>query len=103
MPTVDVVTAIDSTSVARALGSTGLAPAQTSPDGRFVLLGVATASYETTAALIAVDGKPAQTYRVGSALADQVFLQSASGRQAILSTAPTGPALVTLTMAKLKD
>jgi hypothetical protein len=59
--------------VALALGVNGLPTDQAPPAARFVLLGVAAASKGTTATLIAVDGKPAQTFRVDSALTDQFF------------------------------
>ncbi len=102
-PTVESKPAIDSSAVARALGSNGLPVAQTPLAGRFILRGVATGPQGAAAALIAVDGKPAQTFKVGSLVVDQVFLQSASDRQAVLSATLGGPALAMLAMPKLKN
>jgi general secretion pathway protein C len=52
------------------------------------------------AAVIAVDGKPARPYRVGSTIEEGLVLQSVRGRQAMLGPA-AGPALVTLELPPL--
>ena len=100
-PTIETAVAIDSALVARALGATGLPAEQAPLAGRFVLLGVAAGIRGSAAALIAIDGKPAQAFRVGSVLVDDIYLQSASERQAVLSKTQSGPTLVTLNMPKL--
>lgn len=98
------LTAVDSLAVARALGATAAQAApQASLASRFALLGVIAGTPRGNAALIAIDGKPAQTFRVGSTVDDGLVLSSASARQATLSAVPGGPALVTLDMPMLKN
>lgn len=64
---------------------------------RFQLLGVAAGAQSGAgAALIAVDGKPARPYRVGSAIEEGLVLQSVHGRQAVLAAQATGQPLLTL-------
>ena len=85
------VAAVDPTALARLLGSASnavAAPVATAPAlaSRFQLVGVvAGVSSGGGAALISVDGKPARTYRVGSAIEEGVVLQSVHGRQAVLA------------------
>lgn len=76
---------------------------QVSLSSRFSLQGVVAGAPNGGAALIAVDGKPARPYRIGSQLEDGVMLQSTNGRQVILSATTNGPALVTLEMPRLKE
>jgi general secretion pathway protein C len=57
---------------------------------RFQLHGVMTGGPNAGAALIAVDGKPAKTYRVGAVVADGFVLQSAQGRRVSLGSAMDG-------------
>jgi general secretion pathway protein C len=90
--------------VARLLGAVEQGPqAQPAAASRFSLIGVLGATRGGGAALISVDGKPAQPFRVGSQIEDGLFLKSASARQATLATTREGPATVTLTMPTLKD
>jgi general secretion pathway protein C len=64
---------------------------------RFQLVGVvAGVRSGGGAALIAVDGRPAKSFRVGASVAEGMVLQSVRGRQAMLGTAAGGPATVTL-------
>lgn len=90
---------IDPAAVARMLG---VIAAQTdvaaAPDAasRFSLLGVVADTAQNGAALIAVDGKPARPYRVGSMLADGYVLQSVGTRSAALGASADGPTALTL-------
>lgn len=94
------VAAVDPAAIARLLGSTPAAAAMpvaaASVASRFQLVGVAAgASSGGGAAVIAVDGKPARPYRVGSAIDEGLVLQSVQGRRATLGP-PNGPAAVIL-------
>ena len=88
--------------VARLLGAT---PAQAVPQAslasRFALSGVVAGAPGGGAALIAVDGKPARPFRVGSLVEEGLVLQSASARQATLGETRNSPVLVTLDMPSL--
>ena len=87
--------AVDPEALARLLGGapvagTVAAPPVASLASRFQLVGVAAAaSSGAGAAVIAVDGKPARPYRVGSTIEEGVVLQSVRGRQAVLASGPT--------------
>lgn len=94
------VAAVDPDALARLLGSTpqaaALPVAQPSLASRFQLVGVAAGAHSGAgAAVIAVDGKPARPYRVGSTIEEGLVLQSVRGRQAVLGPSG-GAALVTL-------
>lgn len=103
-PPVEAAVLIDSASVARLLGAkTATTVMQASLASRFVLRGVVAGSPQGGAALISVDGKPAQTIRVGTTVSDNLVLQSVTGRQAVLGTALGAPALATLDMPALKN
>ena len=66
---------------------------------RFALVGVlAGRSSGGGAALIAVDGKPAQPFRVGAAVAEGLVLQALDARQARLGARMEGTATLTLDM-----
>ena len=102
-PPLRAVAPVDPAAIAHLLGSAPMAATAAAPApvatlaSRFQLLGVAAgASSGRGAAVIAVDGKPARSYRVGSALEDGAVLQSVRGRQAVLAATADGPALVTL-------
>ena len=88
--------------VARILGAT---PAQALPQAslasRFALSGVVAGAPGGGAALIAVDGKPARPFRVGSLVEEGLVLQSAAARRATLGETRDSPALVTLDMPSL--
>ncbi len=95
-------TAIDPIAVARVLGAaTPVAAPQVSLASRFSLHGVVAGSPGGGAALIAIDGKPARPFRVGSEVEEGLFLQSAAARQATLGATRNGPAIVTLDMPPL--
>jgi general secretion pathway protein C len=86
--------------VARLLGhTTSAAPAtvtQPSSSSRLSLIGVVADRSQRGAALIAVDGKPAKPYRVGTAVDEGLVLQSVQPRKATLGPSVDGPASVTL-------
>ena len=95
---------VDTQTVARLLGAVEAAPPpKVSAASRFVLQGVIAGSPGGGAALIVVDGKPAQPYRVGSAIEDGLVLQSAVARRAQLAATRDGPTLITLDMPPLKE
>lgn len=95
---------VDTQTVARLLGAVEAAPmAQASAASRFVLVGVLAGSPGGGAALIGIDGKPAQPFRVGSAVDEGLVLQSAVARQARLAATRDGPTVITLDMPPLKD
>lgn len=99
------VAAADPAAIARLLGSTptAVAASPASPlSSRFQLVGVAAgASSGQGAAIIAVDGKAARSYRVGAMIEEGLVLQSVQGRQATLGP-PDGPAAVTLELPLLR-
>ena len=99
--------------VARALGALSKpaadgadAEAPVLESSRFVLVGVV-ASGARGAALIAVDGKPAKPYSVGSTVGDTFVLQSVQAHQAVLGKGAAGSASaqgqVTLAMPLIGD
>ena len=93
--------AADPAAVARLLGANPvLAAAATQPAAslasRFNLLGVVAERSRRGAALIAVDGKPARPFRVGSAVDEGLVLQSVEGRRAVLAATASGLAVLTL-------
>jgi general secretion pathway protein C len=84
--------AIDAQAVARALGGSGAGVASTPSvldasldSSRFVLTGVVASNRQRGAALIAVDGKPAKPYTVGSRVGDVWMLKSVQPRGAVLA------------------
>jgi general secretion pathway protein C len=94
--------AVDTSSVAKVLGA--LAPqAETvvPASSRFALKGVISGALGKEAALIAIDNKPAITFKVGSSVEEGLILQSASARKVILSATRDGSAVMTLEMPLL--
>ncbi|MFZ9336473.1 MAG: type II secretion system protein N, partial [Burkholderiaceae bacterium] len=102
--------AADAEALARLLGTqaatsaasaAAAAPAASALQGRLVLKGVVAArSQREGAALISVDGKPPQTFRVGARIDDAVMLQSVGARTAVIAADARGPALITLELPK---
>lgn len=93
------VATIDSAAVAQLFGAPSdkaVAAATPQAASRFVLIGVVADSARQGAALVAVDGKPARPYRVGSQLADGYVLQSVDVRSAALGASLGAPAALTL-------
>ena len=95
----------DPAAVARLLGAVPAA-AMAAPIinlySRFALLGVVATRGRAGAALIAVDGKAARPFRVGSAVDEGLILQSVQGRRAVLATSAGGQAVVTLELPPIK-
>ena len=73
-----------------------------SASSRFALIGVVAATSGSGAALIAVDGKPAKSYRVGTSVDTGYVLKSVGPRIAVLAAALDAPAAVTLEMASAR-
>lgn len=101
------IAAVDADAVARVLGATAALPqaavaAAPALSSRFQLVGVAAgADSGGGAAVIAVDGRPAKPFRVGSAVDDGLVLQSVHGRRAVLAASMQGPATLTLELPLL--
>lgn len=98
-PAARPVTAADPAALAALLGQSGApasAPAAAPLASRFQLMGVVADRSQHGAALIAVDGRPARPYRVGSAIDEGLVLQSVQGRRASLGPSLDAPAAVTL-------
>ena len=95
----------DPAAVARLLGaspaSVAAAPVA-SLASRFALVGVVASRSNKGAALIAVDGKPAKPFRIGSAVDDRLVLQSVDRRRAVLAESTDGPAVLTLELPQRK-
>ena len=72
-------------SLSKLLGATPPTVAGPGPADRFVLSGVIASSVGLGAALIAVDGKPARPFEVGSELAPGYVLVSVATREAMLA------------------
>lgn len=99
-------TAVDADAVARVLGATAPVPtAAAAPPAlasRFQLVGVAAgADSGGGAAVIAVDGRPAKPFRVGSAVDEGLVLQSVQGRRAVLAATLQSPPTLTLELPLL--
>lgn len=92
--------AADPAAVARLLGAgpaTAMAAApMVNPYSRFALVGVVAGASHNGAALIAIDGKPAKPFRVGSKVDEGLVLQSVAARKAVLAGSADGPAVATL-------
>ncbi len=89
----------DPQSLARLLGAGGgAADAQAAPSAgaRRALVGVGADASGGGAALISVDGAPAQPVRVGRRVQGELWLQSLKPRGARLGPAPDGPTTLTL-------
>ena len=97
----------DAQAVARVLGAVpaGAVAAVAAPvaslASRFALIGVLSGRQSGGgAALIAVDGKPPKTFRVGTLVDSGMVLQSLGPRQAQLGADVGGPAMLTLDMPR---
>ncbi len=89
----------DPQAIAELLGSTAPTEAATShASSRFVLTGVVAGTPTGGAAVIAIDGQPAKTYRVGSRLDENWILQSVATRRAVLAPSLSATASITLEM-----
>lgn len=94
--------AVDASAVARLLGAVeaptvaSVAPTTAS---RMALIGViASSATAADAALIAVDGKPAKPFLIGSTVIDGLLLQAVTPRKAMLGSGGDAPPSITLDM-----
>jgi general secretion pathway protein C len=102
-PAPPVQFAADPQLVGRMLGAREASPAvQASLASRFNLQGVVAGGPLGGAALIAVDGKPARPFAVGSAVDEGLVLKSTSGRSVALAESRSSATLLTLEMPLLK-
>jgi general secretion pathway protein C len=92
----------DPAKIARLLGAVD-GPTATVPvasvASRFALIGVVAGASGAGAALIAVDGKPARSFRVGTAVDTGYVLKTVGPRIAVLATTLDAPPAFTLEMA----
>lgn len=96
---------VDSKAVGKLLGATDAVAgktANTPASTKFVLFGLASSAGGQGVALIALDGKPAKPYRVGSAVADDLLLKSISKTGVMLATSLQAPDGVTLELPARK-
>ena len=93
------VAAVDPAAVGRLLGAVSAdAQVALAPDAasRFALVGVVADVMQRGAALIAVDGRPARPFRVGSMVGEGYVLQSVSTRSAALGAGVDAPTAMIL-------
>lgn len=101
------VSLADPQAVARLLGGgqASVAPAPGAPAGtaasRFKLTGVVADRLTGGYAVIAIDGKPAQPYRVGARVDDSLVLHSVAPRSAALAASVDAPVSLTLELPPL--
>jgi len=89
--------AADPAAVGRLLGASPAAAAPVaSLSSRFTLVGVVASRSHNGAALIAVDGRPAKPFRVGTAIDEGLILQSVEARRATIAASQDGPPVLTL-------
>lgn len=84
--------------LARVLGAAAASagPAQSPLAGRLQLVGVVSDRNGGGRALIAVDGKPAKSFAVGTPVVDDLLLQALAPRRAVLAPGRDAPAAITL-------
>lgn len=90
---------IDSKAVAKLLGAAdnvAAKPVNVAVSTKYALFGLAGTARGQGVALIALDGKPAKPYRVGSVVADSLILKSISNTGVILAASITAADGVTL-------
>ena len=98
-----VQTAADPQVVARLLGARAASPAiEPSLASRFSLQGVVAGGPSGGAALIAVDGKAARPFAIGSEIEEGLVLKSATGRSVALAASRSSATLLTLEMPLLQ-
>ena len=96
---------VDSKAIGRLLGATdniAVKAINTPANTKFVLFGLASSAGGQGYALIALDGKPAKPYRVGSLVADDLVLKSISKTGVLLATSLKAPDGVTLELPERK-
>ena len=103
-PTVSAPVQTDPQIVARLLGGGQVAVVASVSDraaSRFKLTGVVVSGAKSGYALIATDGQPAKSYRVGANVSDALVLQSVGTRTAALGASPDAPPAFTLELPVL--
>ncbi len=96
---------VDSKAVGKLLGATdnlAVKAINTPANSNFALFGLARSAGGQGVALIALDGKPAKPYRVGSTVADNLVLKSISKTGIILAASLQAPDGVTLELPDRK-
>jgi general secretion pathway protein C len=96
---------VDSKAIGRLLGAAdniAVKAINTPANTKFVLFGLASSAGGQGYALIALDGKPAKPYRVGSLVADDLVLKSISKTGVLLATSLKAPDGVTLELPERK-
>jgi general secretion pathway protein C len=96
---------VDSKAIGKLLGATDVVTAKalnTPASTKFALFGLANSVGGQGVALIALDGKPAKPYRVGSLVADNFILKSISKTGVVLATSLKSPDGVTLELPERK-
>ena len=91
----------EASALAALLGATTAASPAAVPStlaSRMVLIGVVAQPGGHGSALIAIDGKPAQPFAIGSTIEPGLFLKALGPRKALLSNTPYGPTSDTLDM-----
>jgi general secretion pathway protein C len=93
---------VDAVLLARALGALPaalpLAETAQAAVSRYALQGVVAVGTARGAALIGIDGQPAQPFRLGAEVVDGMVLQSVTPQQVRLGATVDGPTAVTLDM-----
>ena len=107
LPPTRPVLSADTGAITRLLGgapATAVAAAQPTLASRFQLVGVVAGERSGAgAAVIAVDGRPARPYRVGSSLDQGLVLQSVHGRSAVIAAGMSTPPLLTLDLPQARS
>ena len=96
---------VDSKAIAKLLGATDVAakkPTTMAASTKFTLFGLAATAGGQGVALIALDGKPARPYRVGSLVADDLMLKSISKTGVLLAASLTSTDGMTLELPERK-
>jgi len=94
--------------IAQVLGGGQIAPAAPSAvaldsaASRYKISGVVAGKNDAGYALIAVDGKPARPFMVGSQVSDNLLLQSVNKAGAALATSLDGPVAIRLDLPKFE-
>ena len=74
---------------------------QVNAASRMALQGVIASGSRAGTALIAIDGKPAKAFRVGSRVDGDLLLQAVKPREALLAPQMSGPVSATLLLTPL--
>jgi general secretion pathway protein C len=95
-PPAPLATQLSAADLAHLLKEAGAAASPPAPAQRFVVLGVIARPSGQGAALIAVDGAPAQPFSVGAEVAPGFVIQRLAAREVMLATSMAGPVTLVL-------